>query len=365
MGKALDTFLEKIYYSLSSPASYAGINRVYEEARRKYPKIKLKDVYDFMHKQRVYTMHRPLRKKFPRLATRPSGLHTDWQADLAIFDQLAKYNDGYKYLLVCIDVLSRKLYAVPAKSKSSEDMIDAFENIFKLSKGTLPHKLYTDRGLEFEAKRMKEYFKEKDIDKRVVYSTDVHASMAERANRTIKERLYRYFSEQNTLRWKDVIQKIVSGINASINRTTGVTPNSVTFKNAGEVFNRLYKDPKNIQNTKTSSILEPGQIVRITKEKGKFEKGYLPNYTDELFRIHIKYDNRYPVTYKLKDFEGNLIEGIFYREELVPTQEDTTHRIAEILKTRTRQGIKQHFVRWIGYNDNFNSWVNDSDIVRR
>nr|CAD2185965.1 unnamed protein product [Meloidogyne enterolobii] len=233
MGKALDTFLEKIYYSLSSPASYAGINRVYEEARRKYAKIKLKDVYDFLHKQRVYTMHRPLRKKFPRMATRPSGLHTDWQADLAIFDQLAKYNDGYKYLLVCIDVLSRKIFAVPAKSKSSEDMINAFENIFKLTKGILPHKLYTDRGLEFEARRMKEYFKKKDIDKRVVYSPDVHASMAERANRTIKERLYRYFSEQNTLRWNNVIQKIVSGINASINRTTGVTPYSVTFKNAG------------------------------------------------------------------------------------------------------------------------------------
>nr|CAD2194806.1 unnamed protein product [Meloidogyne enterolobii] len=247
MGKTLDTFLEKIYYSLNSPASYAGINRVYIEARRKYPKIKLKDVYDFLHRQRVYTMHRPLRKKFPRTATRPSGLHTDWQADLAIFDQLAKYNDGYKYLLVCIDVLSRKIFAVPAKSKSSEDMIEAFENIFKLSKGILPHKLYTDRGLEFEAKRMKEYFKKKDIDKRVVYSPDVHASMAERANRTIKERLYRYFSEQNTLRWNKVIQKIVSGINASINRTTGVTPNSVTFKNAGELFNRLYKDPKNIQ----------------------------------------------------------------------------------------------------------------------
>ena len=365
MGKALDTFLEKIYYSLSSPASYAGINRVYEEARRKYPKIKLKDVYDFMHKQRVYTMHRPIRKKFPRLANRPSGLHTDWQADLAIFDQLTEHNDGYKYLLVCIDVLSRKIFAVPAKSKRSEDMIDAFENIFKLSEGILPHKLYTDRGLEFEAKRMKEYFKKKDIDKRVVYSPDVHASMAERANRTIKERLYRYFSEQNTLCWKDVIQKIIAGINESINRTTGVTPNSVTFKNAGKLYNRLYKGPKIPQNTKSSSTLEPGQIVRITKEKGKFEKGYLPNYTDELFRVHIKNDNRSPITYKLKDFEGNLIKGIFYREELVPTQEDTTHRIAEILKTRTRSGHKQHFVRWIGYNDNFNSWVNDSDIVRR
>jgi len=365
MGKALETLLEKIYYSLNSPASYAGINRVYEEARRKYPKIKFQDVYDFLHRQRVYTMHRPGRKKFPRLVTRPSGLHTDWQADLAIFDQLTKYNDGYKYLLVCIDVLSRKIFAVPAKSKRSEDMIEAFENIFKLSKGILPHKLYTDRGLEFEAKRMKEYFRNKDIDKRVVYSPDVHASMAERANRTIKERLYRYFSEKNTLRWVDVIKQIVSGINSSVNRVIGVTPNSVNFKNSRKLFERLYKDTPNINPQKVLSILKPGQTVRITKEKGKFEKGYLPNYTDELFLVYIVNDAHNPVTYKLKDSEGNLIEGIFYREELVPTQEDTTHRIAEILKTRTLKGIKQHFVRWIGYNDNFNSWVNDSDIVRR
>uniref|UniRef100_A0A1I8BIE7 Integrase catalytic domain-containing protein n=1 Tax=Meloidogyne hapla TaxID=6305 RepID=A0A1I8BIE7_MELHA len=364
MGKALDAFLEKIYYSLNSPASYAGINRVYEEARRKYPKITFQDVYDFLHKQRVYTMHRPAKKKFPRLVTRPSGLHTDWQADLAIFDQLSKYNDGYKYLLVCIDVLSRKIFAMPAKSKRSEDMIEAFENIFELSEGILPHKLYTDRGLEFEAKKMKEYFHSRDIDKRVVYSPDVHASMAERANRTIKERLYRYFSEQNTLRWKEAIQKIVFGLNSSVNRITGVTPNSVTFKNSRELFDRLYKGDENPQ--KVSSILQPGQIVRITKEKGKFEKGYLPNYTDELFRVYIVNDTRNPITYKLKDLEGNIIEGVFYREELVPTQEDTTHRIAEILKTRTtRAGIKQHFVRWVGYKDSHNSWINDSDIVKR
>nr|CAD2188049.1 unnamed protein product [Meloidogyne enterolobii] len=347
----------------SQSGSGKRIHRVYEEAKLKYPKLKYQDVYNFLHKQRVYTMHRPIRKKFPRLVTRPSGLHTDWQADLAIFDQISKHNDNNRYLLVCIDVLSRKIFVAPVKTKRSEDMIEAFEKVFKLSNGILPHKLYTDRGLEFEAKRMKEYFISKDIVKRVVYSPDVHASMAERANRTIKERLYRYFSEKNTLRWVEAIQKIVSGINSSVNRVTGVTPNSVTFKNSQNLFERLYKgtdDP-----IKITSKLEPGQVVRISKEKGKFEKGYLPNYTDELFLIHTTNDARTPITYRLKDFEDNLIEGIFYREELVPTQEDTTHRIAEILKTRTtRTGIKQHFVRWVGYKDIHNSWVNDSDIVR-
>nr|CAD2200635.1 unnamed protein product [Meloidogyne enterolobii] len=322
----------------------------------------MKDVHDFMHKQRVYTMHYPARRRFSRLTTRPSGLHTDWQGDLAIFDKLAAQNEGYKYLLVCIDVLSRKILVAPVKSKHSENMIEAFEKIFSANKGILPHRLYTDRGLEFQAKKMRDYFASKDIDKRVVFSPDVHASMAERANRTIKERLYRYFSQKNTLRWVDAVQNIVDGINASVNRVTGVTPNSVNFKNARKLFERLYKE--NYNHTGSKQKLNAGQIVRIAKEKGKFEKGYFANYTDELFRIVTVNDNRVPTIYRLEDLNGEEIEGIFYLEELVPTSLDTTHRIAEILKTRrTREGLK-HFVRWIGYKDTHNSWIKDTDIVR-
>ncbi|KAL3112534.1 hypothetical protein niasHT_018740 [Heterodera trifolii] len=142
------------------------------------------------------------RKRFPRLKTIPSGFHTDWQCDLCIFDQLKKHNDGYKYLLVCIDVLSRMIFSAPAKSKKSEDMIEAFDRVFEKSK-IIPMKIYSDSGLEFQAGKMKKYFEEKFIIKNVMYSPDLHAGVVERANRTIKERLYRYFTKNNTLRWVD------------------------------------------------------------------------------------------------------------------------------------------------------------------
>ncbi|KAL3100082.1 hypothetical protein niasHT_022910 [Heterodera trifolii] len=140
--------------------------------------------------------------RFPRLKTIPSGFHTDWQCDLCIFDQLKKHNDGYKYLLVCIDVLSRMIFSAPAKSKKSEDMIEAFDRVFEKSK-IIPMKIYSDSGLEFQAGKMKKYFEEKCIIKNVMYSPDLHAGVVERANRTIKERLYRYFTKMDTLRWVD------------------------------------------------------------------------------------------------------------------------------------------------------------------
>ncbi|KAL3104694.1 hypothetical protein niasHT_024926 [Heterodera trifolii] len=123
-------------------------------------------------------------------------------------DSLKQHNDGYRYMLVCIDVLSRLIYVAEAESKKSEHMIEAFEKVFKKA-GVLPNKMYSDSGLEFQAKRMNEYWRSKDIIKHVMYSPHLHAGVVERAN---------------------------------LNRTTGMRPVDVNFRNAAELRNRLYKD---------------------------------------------------------------------------------------------------------------------------
>ncbi|KAL3087915.1 hypothetical protein niasHS_009477 [Heterodera schachtii] len=123
-------------------------------------------------------------------------------------DSLKQHNDGYRYILVCIDVLSRQIYVAEAESKKSEHMIEAFEKVFKKA-GVLPNKMYSDSGLEFQAKRMNEYWRSKDIIKHVMYSPHLHAGVVERSN---------------------------------LNRTTGMRPVDVNFRNATELRNRLYKD---------------------------------------------------------------------------------------------------------------------------
>ncbi|KAL3070375.1 hypothetical protein niasHT_032165 [Heterodera trifolii] len=222
-------------------------------------------------------------------------LQTDWQCDLCIMDSLKQHNDGYRYILVCIDVLSRQIYVAEAESKKSEHMIDAFEKVFKKA-GVLPNKMYSDSGLEFQAKRMNEYWRSKDIIKYVMYSPHLHAGVVERANRTIKERLYRYFSEKNTHRWVDIIDKIVKNLNNVTNRTTGMRPVDVNFRNATELRNRLYKDTEEQEGKPKFKL---GDIVRITKEKGDFSKGYYPNFTDELFKI-VRVNPTNPPSYRIE-----------------------------------------------------------------
>lgn len=170
--------------------------------------------------------------------------------------------------------------------------------------------MYSDAGLEFQAEKMLKYFEKNEILKYVMSSPNIQAGVVERANRTIKERLYRYFSKNNTLRWIKIIDQIVNGINQSVNRITGKKPDRITFKNASKVWEKLYKDV-NIPKKKSKYKLE--DIVRIAKTKGTFDKGYYPNYTDELFKI-AQINNSNPPSYHIKDFEGNLIKGIFYEQ---------------------------------------------------
>uniref|UniRef100_A0A183CGF5 Integrase catalytic domain-containing protein n=1 Tax=Globodera pallida TaxID=36090 RepID=A0A183CGF5_GLOPA len=104
---------------------------------------------------------------------------TDVQADLADFQALSRKNSGNRYLLLAVDVLSRRMFGVPVKSKKPADMKRAFEELFgQMPK--LPDTLYTDRGLEFVAKPLKEFYAEKGI-KKFETSSKKKAAVAERA----------------------------------------------------------------------------------------------------------------------------------------------------------------------------------------
>ena len=109
-------------------------------------------------------------------------------------------------MLVAVDVLSKLVFTAPVKSKKPEDMVVAFDQLFELVP-CLPGKIFSDRGLEFEAKAMKKYFADKFIQKYNARNTDIKAALAERCIRTIKTRLYRYFSEKNTTNWLENSKK--------------------------------------------------------------------------------------------------------------------------------------------------------------
>ena len=100
-----------------------------------------------------------------------------------------------------------------------------------------------------------------------------------------------------------------------------------------------------------------GEKVRISKFKHVFEKGYTPNWTTEIFTIN-KIRNTVPFTYMLKDYRNDTIVGSFYEQELLKVQNPDVCLIEKVMK---RNGNKI-FVKWLGFDNSHNSWINKSDL---
>ena len=100
-----------------------------------------------------------------------------------------------------------------------------------------------------------------------------------------------------------------------------------------------------------------GYTVRITKKKGTFEKGYTPRWTEEVFTVsQVQYTD--PPTYKITDGKGEEIQGTFYEQELQKTSQEV-FRIEKVIRKHGNKSL----VKWLGYPETFNSWVNNKSLI--
>jgi len=369
-----EKLLDRLYKDVHSPACFSSVEPLLREARRHDKSITRAHVRAYLASQSVYTLHRRAVRRYRRLHTLAPGLHTEWQADLAVMDRLAGSNRGYKYFLVCIDTLSRQLFVEPVKSKHSHNMIDAFKRLFARAR-YVPWKLLTDAGLEFRAGPVQAYFRNIQMEHFTMQtSPQFHAGMAERANRSIKERLYRLFTERRTQKWVDVIQQIVSALNHSPNSSIfGMRPVDVTFENAEQLRQALQQKALDEEEAHTRPRrFKPGDRVRIEKHKHVFQKGYLPNFTSEIFTVdRVRQSASYqPVTYGLRDEQGEPIRGWFYPNDLSlvldgdldGNTDEPLYKIEKVIKRQKREGQEFAFVKWKGYGNRHNSWIPMSSL---
>ncbi|KAJ8933515.1 hypothetical protein NQ318_007239 [Aromia moschata] len=182
----------------------------------------------------VNELHKPARINFTRRKVIIRGLDDLFQADLVEMIPYAKYNKGYRYILVVIDTFSKYVWALPLGGKSGQEVTDAMKEILNTN-NRIPKNLQTDM---------------------------------------------------------------------------------VTFS--------------------TLPKFHIGDHVRICKHRSVFDKGYTPNWSNEIFTISkIKYTN--PVTYLLSDAKSQDIRGCFYTEELQKVKHPDVYLVEKILKKKGNQ----------------------------
>ena len=268
---------------------------------------------EFLRQNKVHSTHRRIvKRKFPR---RKIIVHFPFQifmGDLIEYLQPsfkhANRNNGY--ILVLIDTFTKMAYARPVKKKDKFSVSIALKSILD-NLEHYPNTLITDEGLEFYNKNVQEILDDFGIHHYSIKSK-MKASIIERFNRTLRQKLEKYFVKNNTKNWVDVLDKFIENYNNTPHRSIGMAPSAVSDENSKQVFKHLFPDIE----LETQPRLSKGNIVRILKEKTIFQKGYVQSWTDECFKISAVKQAAGRVWYELEDLAGQKLSGIKYYWEL-------------------------------------------------
>ena len=345
------------YFDPAHPGSYAGVDKFY----RNQTAVNRKGVESWLRGEEAYSLHRPVRYRFPRNKVVTSGIDSQWDFDLIDLSNHRESNDGYAYVLLAVDILSHYVWIRALKTKKAVEVAKAMESIF--ADGRKPLSARSDRGGEFTGLTFKKMMKKAGVH-HFLTNNQTKANYAERAIKTLRQRLARYFTKKQTRRWEDVLQDVVSSYNKTYHSTIKRSPASVTKDNQSWVWQTQYGEPPTKLDRHFK--LEEGDLVRISHLKRAFQREYDERWTGELFKVKERSVRAGLNVYRLEDFLSEVIGGLFYGPELEKVEADPTgvFKIHEVLRRRKRRGHEAELlVSWLHWPSKFSSWIKASDMV--
>ena len=318
-------------------------------------KRKLGSGNDFNMKDLSEELNKPVINKFTRKKIIVNYIDEIHSCDLVDMQKYSRMNKGYKYIFTNIDIFSKYAWSFPIKSKKISDIKPCFEKIFKERK---PKFIWSDKESAFFSKEILKFFKDHNIE---IYYTNsnLKAVVIERFNRSLRELMMKEFVKNNNTVWYNILPKLIKFYNNRYHNTIKDKPININKSNEKYIKDTIYT--YNVTNKIPKFKIN--DIVRISlKRRELFDKPSANiKWSEELFKIH-SIDKSNVISYKIKDMNNEIIQGIFYEKELQLSKmkEDGLYIIEKII----RKNKNRYFVKWRGYDNSFNSYVNKNDIVK-
>ena len=219
-------------------------------------------------------------------------------------------NNNFKYIMVLVDVFSKRAWAEPMRRINEFDATIAMEKMLRKIPD-IPQTIITDKGTEYYNRKMKDLFDRMAIKHYSIRGRH-KACVAERFIRTLKGRLEKYFWATKSHKWIDVLQQFIENYNGTFHRSIKMAPNDVNDKNRAKVFKTLYP----LSKDNRAPRLAVGDLVRLLKPKTIFDKGYAQSWTPEIYKIVRAFSESGVDFYKISDREGNILPRNKYYWEL-------------------------------------------------
>lgn len=340
--------------------AFSGITKIYDHYLGALP---IKDIKEGLSEIRTYTRHKEPKKIKNFNPFFVYDIDEMWQIDIMYLPpHLTKFNQGMRYLVCVLDTFSRKMEVLPIKRKSGSVVTRAFDLIHDKF-GKSPQKILADNGGEFKCREFINYCEFQGINL-IFTSNETKAAHVERAQRSLQNILYKILEDKQTKNYLDHIDKALKIYNNRVNRITKLSPKKAYLsENKEKVLSNLIKVYKKSIEKKRKPSFKVGDNVRIKLKKNVFGRGYTPYFSEEVFKISEVKTNLPQPRYKITDYNGEeVIGGTFYEREITKANH-LDFKIEKILRTRKKKNKTEYFVKWAGYSDKFNSWV-DSKWVK-
>jgi len=260
--------ISDLYYDEGRPAGFSTWRKLraalVAESKKKGKPQYIAASRAWLEEQDAYTLHRSVRKRYARNPYTVTNIGDVWECDLLDVQSYAKYNDNFRYILSVIDVFSKFLYLIPVKTKSGPAVTAAFLSIFDDKPKLLSRRLVwvrTDKGKEFLNKDFQYMLSDEGIHFQVCRNRDVKCAVVERAQRTIRDRLYKYLTYKNTFRYIGVLPKFVRAYNDTLHSMTSIAPSRETQSDVLAIWKRMNRRRRSIRVAKVKFSV--GQHVRI------------------------------------------------------------------------------------------------------
>ena len=249
-----------------------------------------------------------------------------WAADLTFYPDYSGLpaNRKKEGILVCIEQTSRFAFCRPFHSKSPEELAPLFAELLREHKGAV-HSIATDAGNEFKG-AVRELFDKHSV-KHFASDRKGATSRVERFNRTLREKISRWFTASGTHAWVDVLPKLVAAHNNTPSRVLlGWTPQEVLDDIAKALSVRTHDAERSSPADAARHAIAEGAQVRTALEHTRFAKKSGPRWSSDVGTVEYDTAGSDKLLLRVRGPDGKLLRRRYAIWELLPEANSVVSR---------------------------------------